>query len=311
RLIEGDFGDRTMEIDALLDSQRRTARFRLAHQARMTRMRLGIEGKPIKWIAAADEGGVFGFAEIGQQPARCGLSASYTRIPAFGAEPAGDYLDCSMVELAQQRRLPTIPHLRTDGANVRDSQHQEQLQSLRRLHALDKITDRLPITDIELEGGAAHQQVPAHQPGDRLGLLRGKPQTGAEFQSDLLAELRVIAATALGDIVQQHREIKSAAGHDRRHQLGSQWELRFEKPALDLVQDADCEQRVLIDRVDMVHVVLHLSHDTAEIGNEAAEDPGLVHPPQRRFWILARGQDFKEQAVRLRILAEVLVDEPE
>src|SRR6185312_16021420 len=43
-------------------------------------------------------------------------------------------------------------------------------------------------------------------------------------------------------------------------------------------------------------------------GDEAAEDAGLVHPPQRRLRILARGQDLEEEAVRLGILAQPRID---
>ena len=89
----------------------------------------------------------------------------------------------------------------------------------------------------------------------------------------LLADLRVIAATALGDVVQQHREIERAARDDRRSELGRERKLVLEQPALDLVQDADREERVLVDRVVVVHVVLHLSDDAPEIGDEAAKDP--------------------------------------
>ena len=77
------------------------------------------------------------------------------------------------------------------------------------------------------------------------------------------------------------------------------------------MQDADREQRVLVHRVDVVHVVLHLRDDAAEIGNEAAEYPGFVHSAQCRFRILARGQDFEKKPVRLRILAQPLVDQPQ
>src|SRR5580704_5264573 len=100
--------------------------------------------------------------------------------------------------------------------------------------------------------------MPTYQPGDSLGLLSTESEARAEPQSDLLADFRVIAAPALGDVVEQHREIESTAGYDRRHQLGGQWQLLFEEPALDLVQDADCEKRVFVDRVDVVHVILHL-----------------------------------------------------
>ena len=48
--------------------------------------------------------------------------------------------------------------------------------------------------------------------------------------------------------------------------------------------------------------------DAAEVGDEAAEHAGLVHPPQRRFRRAARGEDFEEQPVRFRIGAQLGVD---
>ena len=47
-----------------------------------------------------------------------------------------------------------------------------------------------------------------------------------------------------------------------------------------LGQDADGADGVLVDRVGVVHVVLRLRDDAAEIGHEAAEHAGLVETPQ-------------------------------
>ena len=132
--------------------------------------------------------------------------------------------------------------------------------------------------------------MPAHQPGDRLGFLTRKPEPRPELERNALADLGVVAATPLGDVVQQHRQVERAAGDDSWCKLGGERMLLFEQPSLDLVQDPDSEKRVLVNRVMMVHVVLHLRDDTTEIGDEAAQDPGLVHPPQRGLRILARGQ---------------------
>ena len=55
--------------------------------------------------------------------------------------------------------------------------------------------------------------------------------------------------------------------------------------------------------------VLHLRDHPPEIGDETAEYAGLVHPAQRRFRILARSQDFEEQAVRLGIFAQLSIDQ--
>jgi hypothetical protein len=96
----------------------------------------------------------------------------------------------------------------------------------------------------------------------------------------------VITAAPFGDIVQQCREVERAARLDRRHDLGRDRQFLFQLAGLDLVQDADREQRVLVDGIDMVHVVLHLRDDAAEIRDKASEHAGFVHASQRSFRIL-------------------------
>ena len=61
----------------------------------------------------------------------------------------------------------------------------------------------------------------------------------------------------------------------------------------------------------MVHVVLHLRDDAAEIGHEAAEHAGLREAAQAAFGILRRGQHLQEQAVGLGVGAQVAIDQAE
>ncbi len=81
--------------------------------------------------------------------------------------------------------------------------------------------------------------------------------------------------------------------------------------AFDPAQDADCPDGVLVDGIDVVHVVLHLRDDAAEVGNEAAEDAGVVHPPEGGLGIRLVRQHLEEQPVRFRILADLGVDQPQ
>ncbi len=120
----------------------------------------------------------------------------------------------------------------------------------------------------------------------------------------------MIAAAALGDVVQQHRKIERAARIDGREERGRERHLFLDHAMLDIREDADREQRMLVDRIGVIHVVLHLRDDAAEIGDEAAEHAGLVHPAQRDLGIdVARRQDLDEEAVRFRIVAQLGIDE--
>jgi len=108
-----------------------------------------------------------------------------------------------MIELAQQRRLPPVPYVGADGADVGDGQDQQQLEPFRRLHPLNKVVDRFRVPNVELERGAAHQKMPPHQPRDGFGLFVRKSKPWGELASDLLADFRVVTTPALGNVVQQ------------------------------------------------------------------------------------------------------------
>ena len=77
-----------------------------------------------------------------------------------------------------------------------------------------------------------------------------------------------------------------------------------ERALLDAGDHPDRADEVLVDRVDVVHVVLHLRDDAGELGDEAPEEPGLVHPPERRLGVFPRGQDVEEQRVGPRVLPQ-------
>ncbi len=134
----------------------------------------------------------------------------------------------------------------------------------------------------------------AHQPGDHLGLALRQPKPRAQPLGNLAAQHRVIAAAPLGDIVQQHRDIGDPAAADLVDQPGRARMIGGQLALLDLRQQADCADSVLVDRVMVVHVELHLRVDAAEIGHEAAEDIGLVHPPQCRLGVVAARQQVEE-----------------
>ena len=91
----------------------------------------------------------------------------------------------------------------------------------------------------------------------------------------------------------------------------------LQRAVLDARQDADRPDRVLVDRVGVIHVVLRLGDDAAEVGHEAAEHAGLVEATQRRLRIVLRRHHFHEQPVGLGIgaqpidQADVLGDQPQ
>ena len=97
---------------------------------------------------------------------------------------------------------------------------------------------------------------------------------------------------------------------DRAHQLGGERRV-LGAAGLDVGEDADAAQEMLVDRIVVIHVELHHRHDAAEGAHELAEHAGLVHAAQHGLGVVLRGQDLEEQAVRLLVLAQVVVDEVE
>ena len=72
----------------------------------------------------------------------------------------------------------------------------------------------------------------------------------------------------------------------RLNDAGGELVLVAQLALLDPRQQADRADGVLVDRIMVVHVELHLRDDAAEIGHEAAEHAGLVHPAQHRLGIV-------------------------
>ena len=71
-------------------------------------------------------------------------------------------------------------------------------------------------------------------------------------------------------------------------------------------EQADGADRMFVDGVVMIHVELHLRDYAAEIGDEAAEHPRLVHPAQHRFGIAWGREHVEEQRVGAGIAAHPL-----
>ena len=71
------------------------------------------------------------------------------------------------------------------------------------------------------------------------------------------------------------------------------------------------EQDVRVDGVGVEQVVLHAADDAAERRDVAAEHAVQVHAPQFVRDADRRAQQLEEQPMIARVLAELLVDQPE
>ena len=127
-----------------------------------------------------------------------------------------------------------------------------------------------------LNADRAEQQMMQHQPGNCLGFLGRQPKPRTDLQREFRAEFGMIAAAALADVVHNHRHVQRAAGFDLLDEFGGDRRDLRQFAALHRVEDLHRLDRMLVDGEDMIGVELHLADDAAPVGNEAAEEPGLV-----------------------------------
>ena len=73
-------------------------------------------------------------------------------------------------------------------------------------------------------------------------------------------------------------------------------------------QIAHHHQDVLVDGIDVEEVVLHLSHDAAELRQVPAEDAVLIHAPELVHDAARLLQDVQEHEARERVLAKTRID---
>ena len=115
-----------------------------------------------------------------------------------------------------------------------------------------------------------------------------RAETGFEAQpcADALRDARpspdVTLAPALADVVEQEREIERAGLRDLVQDLAQAAEGAVGARPRHLVEGVDGGQRVLVDGMAMVEVVLGEEPDPRELGQQPAQQARLVHAAEGR-----------------------------
>ena len=149
----------------------------------------------------------------------------------------------------------------------------------------------------------------ADQPLDELGVGFVEAVGDAEVARVLHAELRVVAAAPLGDVVEERRDV------DQPGLLEAGGEARHERVFVGVLGDhqaahvAQHLHDVLIDGVHMKQVVLHLADDAPPGGQVEAQDAVLVHPPHLLHHAALLLQEPQEQRPVGGVAAEIGVDQ--
>ena len=118
--------------------------------------------------------------------------------------------------------FPVVPHLRAGAANVGNRQQIKREQVLFVSHQLRKFAHHIRVCNIPFLRESRHRQVVFDQPGNELYVLGWQANQRAIFARIHHAELRVIATTALGDIVKNARQIQHFALGEFLHELTAQ-----------------------------------------------------------------------------------------
>ena len=134
----------------------------------------------------------------------------------------------------------------------------------------------------------------AHQKGQQFGVFRVDAVLLGKAAYFLLAQHRMIAASAFGNVVKQgcrHQNPRVApVGGQLRAQRVFVHMLGIEKTA-DVAQH---HEDVLIDRINVEQIVLHLAHDFAKRRQVVPQHRCLVHEPQGMRYAVRRLQNLHE-----------------
>lgn len=174
---------------------------------------------------------------------------------------------------------------------------------------LGEIEDHLRVGEVLALRGGRHHQMVLHQPGHQLGVPERQLVALAEGLGVHRTEFRVVAATALGDVVVEASDVDQFRLGQTIDDLARQRIFLGHLRPIQLAQVLDQVEGVGVHRIDMEQVVLHLPDDMAELRQVATEDAVAVHPPQVAVDTLAALEQLDEQAGVADVVAELVVDQ--
>ena len=221
-------------------------------------------------------------------------------------------LECPLgrgVQLSQQAGPPGIPQRRVGGVNVGHGVHVQIVQVRFIADRLGEVVDHLRVGEILALGGRRHHQVVLNQPDHQARIPGRQLVADAERLGVHGAELGVVAAAALRDVVIEAGDIDQFGLGQALHDLAGQRILLRDAGLAQLAQVLDDVEGVRIHGIDVEQVVLHLPDDMTELGKVAAEDSVAIHPTQVAMDTFLALEQLDEQAGVADVAAELVVDQ--
>ena len=212
------------------------------------------------------------------------------------------------IQIVQQGVLPVVPQPGVRAADVRDGEQVEVVEVDVVADGVGELRHHRGVADVAPLRGDRHQQVIADQPCDERRVVLAEAVHGAELADQVGAELGVVRVAALGDVVEESRDVDELGLGQTREDVRAMGELVVTGGVGEHPEIADHEQAVLVDGVDVEQVVLHLTGHLVEDGQVGAENPVAMHPAQLVVDAPGLAQDLQKQAAGPDVGPEPVVD---
>ena len=205
------------------------------------------------------------------------------------------------VERFEKLRFPLRPDFGRRGADVGHREEVERVKALLGADERRKARNDVRVGNVFLLRDPAHGEVFAHEKDDEVRICLAEAEAAAEIGCFLRAHDFMPAAEPFADIVEEPGDDDAPVLRNFCHHLRAEgiFVRKFASgEAPDVAHDA---QRMLVDREDVVEVVLHLPDDVPECNEKASENRPRVHHLERVVGPAGELQDLKERCLVGRI----------
>ena len=211
----------------------------------------------------------------GRSPRTAVVDNARDGLLGFGAvEP----LNGRLVERLQETGFPGRPDLGGGCPNVGSGEEVKGIEALFGADEFNEAFNHTRVRNIFLLRHSAHDEVVEHEKVDEFAVGLGKPETLAECIRLFCADHFMTAAQSLADVMEKARDDQPPRIRQRRHELGAERIFMSVLAAAQAAEVFDHEQRMLVDRIDVIKVVLHLSDHVTPGRQHAPENgPGIHH----------------------------------
>ena len=214
-----------------------------------------------------------------------------------------------LVQGEQQRILEAVPQGVAGAHGVGEGVQGEQVEVFLSLHLGREGADHLRVVEVAALRSLHHGEVVLDDEGKGVGGSAVEPETLGDLQGQLGPhQFMASSGKGLAAIVEQQRQIQDKrALHLVEHVRVAGEGAGFGTP--DLIELGDASQRVLIDGVLMIELVLDEVGHLVELGQESTEQTHLVHGPDIGSHIATLVEDLQEGGLVVGIGLEGAIDE--